>query len=531
MEFSFRRRKEYYHIIVLIGYIISISTFVFLPRDLFFGDEVRYADVYTHLKDGNFIALTLNGQPYPDKPPIFFIFIYLVQLITGFSSTRLFFLATSMSAVMFIIASYFFLRLLLENADEAFYSNLLICCNLYFVALVNFVKMDLLFSFFIIISLSFFYKFYLSYNKRYLYTAFLSAGIAVMVKGLLGIIFPLFSFVIFVILKRRYKVITNLHFILGIFLSLLPTLVWIISLIKIYGFTYVYDSIFYQQTIRRAIDAFHSKKPFYFYTYVLPLIWLPFTLGFIIHLKKLNHIFGDFFSRLEDGKLFLTVVFFVVFLVLSIISSKFANYLLPLFPSFSVFIYYILLKGNKANLIWTSSSVIFLLICITLIYVYFKLDQFGFLFKHEYFLIIPFVLFLMFFITYFMKGYDLKKSISIYAISILIFTNVLNLFFISKSGIFFSPRQLAEELSKYSSLGYVAISFDTYSGTYSYYAGRSVFETRDKELVFKKIDMGEKLVIALPEKTWNKWEIKPKNTKIIQKYWMMNKYYLVILAN
>lgn len=514
--------------IILILYIISISIFA-NSRDLFFGDEVRYADVYSHLKEGNFLSLTLNGEPYPDKPPLFFIFIYFIQIITGITSTKVFFIATMITGIMFISSSYYFLKLTTNDENLSFYSNMLLTSNLYFIALVNFVKMDLLFSFFIILSFSYFYIYSIKKRYRYLYVAFLMSGIAVMVKGLLGIVFPMFSFIIYSILKKEYNCLLNIHFILGFIISLIPTLLWIYALIQINGFDYVYNSIFYQQTVRRAVDAFHSKKPFYFYIYVLPLVWLPISVTILVKIKILKETFIELFKKNGDGYQYITITFIVTFFTLSLISSKFANYLLPLFPQFSLFLYFLLIKNYKNRTIWITISTIFIFIAIAIISFAIYNSKHNLIPEVKYSWLIA--VSSIFLALYILKNlsYETDKLIISYSIWIIIFTNVLIITFVTPASGYFSPRKIGETLKFYAEKGYKPISFDTYSGTYSYYSSRPVLETRDRKIVEELLYKGEKIVIAMSEKNWKRWDNKPQNLKIVKKQFMMNKFYLVLI--
>lgn len=512
----------------LMVYVLAVSILTGGNRDLFFGDEVRYADVYTHLKDGNFIALTLNGEPYPDKPPLFFIFIYVIQLITGITPPKVFFISTAITGSLFILSSYYFLKITTEDENLSFFSNIILVSNLYTVALINFVKMDLMFSFFILLSLSFFYKYFSEKKILYNYIAFVMAGIAVMVKGLLGIVFPMLSFIIFCISKREYRYILNVHFLIGFFISLLPTIGWILALLHIYGYDYVYNSIFYQQTIRRAIDAFHSKKPFYFYIYVLPLVWVPLSLIIILNITKIKESLIKFYRFNDKGYPYLSISFITSFVILSIISSKFANYLLPLFPMFAAYLYFLSTKYCIKKTLWITISIFFIILSISSIILFVYNIKINFLEGVSYSWVVALVGFMLSLSVIL----SLKKSdedlILIYSLWIMIFSNVLNLTFITPASSYFSPRAIGETLKIYSERGYKPISFDTYSGTYSFYAKRAVLETRDRKFL-EELIQHEKVVIALSEKNWNRWENKPQNLKVIKRQFMMNKYYLVLI--
>ncbi|MEF3255013.1 MAG: hypothetical protein K6348_05550, partial [Deferribacterales bacterium] len=409
-----------------------------------------------------------------------------------------------------------------------FYSNLLITSNLYFIALANFVKMDMLFSSFILISFIFFHKYYAENSYKYLYLAFFLAGIALMVKGLLGLIFPLISFITFIIIKKRFNLILTIHFFLALLISLLPTIIWIYLLIQYNGFDYVYNSIFYQQTIRRAVDAFHSKKPFYFYLIILPLIWMPISLILFLRLKNIKNDILDF-TRTNDKYLYTFIVFIVSFIILSLISSKFPNYLLPIFPSFAMFLYFLLKRMNN-KIIWYLISLTYFIISIAL-YILPYIEKISpFLKDVRNYQIIPLVsLIISITLTSYPYKNDIKKSIKIYCIMILLFANSLNLIIVPQISHNFSPKILGEALKGYAEIGFTPISFNTYHGTFSFYAKRTVLEVRDFEEL-TNISKNKKVVIAISEKNWNKWKDKPSNLIIKKKVWLNNKFYLLIMT-
>ena len=75
---------------------------VWQVRDLWFSDEVRLADAFMNLGNGDWLMLTMNGLPYPDKPPLYFWFMETLTRIPGVTVPMVFFLAVAVSHVLFI---------------------------------------------------------------------------------------------------------------------------------------------------------------------------------------------------------------------------------------------------------------------------------------------------------------------------------------------------------------------------------------------------------------------------------------------
>ena len=82
--------------------VLAQTWFALNNRALWFSDEVRYADAYKNLAaHGKWVVLALNGQPYPDKPPVYFWFLWLLDKLTPFHQPAVFFLARPAPACSF----------------------------------------------------------------------------------------------------------------------------------------------------------------------------------------------------------------------------------------------------------------------------------------------------------------------------------------------------------------------------------------------------------------------------------------------
>src|SRR5690242_14656343 len=63
-------------------------------RDLWLGDEVRHGSALQHVvRDGHLMVLHLNGEPYPDKPPLWFWLVGAIAKVGGSTEPWTFFLA------------------------------------------------------------------------------------------------------------------------------------------------------------------------------------------------------------------------------------------------------------------------------------------------------------------------------------------------------------------------------------------------------------------------------------------------------
>jgi 4-amino-4-deoxy-L-arabinose transferase-like glycosyltransferase len=73
-------------------------------RALWFSDEVRYANAFENVvRAGKWLVLSLNGQPYPDKPPLYFWFLALLHTISRMPAV--FFLGAALSGLAYLFAT------------------------------------------------------------------------------------------------------------------------------------------------------------------------------------------------------------------------------------------------------------------------------------------------------------------------------------------------------------------------------------------------------------------------------------------
>lgn len=97
--------------VLLIIFLQSMFTMDY--RSLWFSDEVRYANVYHQMKDaGHWLVMYLNGVAYPDKPPVYFWFLSLIDTITPADGVSVFFLGSAVSAAIFLLSTVAFARTL-----------------------------------------------------------------------------------------------------------------------------------------------------------------------------------------------------------------------------------------------------------------------------------------------------------------------------------------------------------------------------------------------------------------------------------
>ena len=156
--------------------------------------------------------------------------------------------------------------------------------------------------------------------------------LAVFSKGPLGFLVPLVGTLVYALTSRRWTLFFRVwNFRTWSVLIALCALWFGLAYLE-GGLPYLNEMLFHQ-TMGRAVNAFHHKRPFYFYliaiTYTM-LPWLPYFA--IVAYKAIRR-----HTVLPSTSRYFLCIILTPFVMLSAFSSKLQVYLLPIFP-FAVYL-------------------------------------------------------------------------------------------------------------------------------------------------------------------------------------------------
>ncbi len=340
---------------------------ILILRDFTPDNELKYLSIADEaIKNGNIFAFYNHGVAYADKPPLYLWAIMLGKLIFGTHCMFFISLLSVIPAFITLVVMGKWCRRYL-SMNEIVNAEMMLVTSLYFLAPIIVLRMDMLMTMFITLSLYTFYKMYefdrygntsrLGYRNvtekkynRWKWQLALYIFFALFTKGPIGILMPLLSITIFLLINGDIRTI-------GRYLgwrcwTLLGSLcaVWF-TCVYLDGGTEYLNNLLFNQTVNRAVDAFHHKKPFYFYGVSYWFSLAPWSLlAFVV-------ILLGYLGRYVKGtllKFFATIVATTI-VMLSIISSKLEIYMLPCFP-FIIYGTALLLPKVKEN-IWVRISI------------------------------------------------------------------------------------------------------------------------------------------------------------------------------
>ena len=299
--------------------------------DLWNPDEPRYAEVAREmLKTGNYLVPHINGEIYPDKPPVFFWLIALCSMPFGDVSA-----ATARFPSAFAALGVIFLTCLLGrklyNPTVGFFAGLILLSTTQFFWLALRANIDVTLTLWTTLAIFLLYCGYTRERGKHVcyLLAYFFMGLATITKGPVGIAIPLLTMLLYCIAQKQYGQLKKLDLLPGFLIIAATVALWLVPACILGGNEYT-QNILFKQTVGRAVDSYSHKQPFYYYLVNFPADFNPWT----IFIPSAVIFFWR--KRKQAGQLdlaFPLVWFAGTFIFFSLISGKRNLYLLPLYPA------------------------------------------------------------------------------------------------------------------------------------------------------------------------------------------------------
>ncbi len=301
-------------------------------RDFTPNNELKYLSIVDEaLQNGHFFTFYNQGEPYSDKPPLYFWLFMFSRWITGEYS--MFYLSLFSVIPAFISIHIMNKWVKKETSLSARWSaTLMLFTSAFFIGSGLVLRMDMLMCMFILLALHAFYKQYSSGKRRPIDRFLLPFYIfmAIFSKGPIGLIIPFLSIIIFLVVKKELRHFSRYFGLVEwcVLLGLCAT--WFLCIYLEGGNSYL-QALLFHQTINRAIDSFDHKQGFWYYGVSYWYSTAPWSIlyitTFIIAIKKR-------LVSTDKEKFFLSIIV-PTFIALSLFSAKLDIYMLPLFPFFT----------------------------------------------------------------------------------------------------------------------------------------------------------------------------------------------------
>ncbi len=297
---------------------------------LFEPDEARNAQLAINvIESGDWLSLTLAGEPYWDKPPLQIWSIAASYQLFGVSpaTTRL---PSAFAAVLTVLFTVV-LGSKLVGFRAAFIGAMLLLLSAGFLLIGRYVTMDASLTCWTTLTLIAFFLAVSRSNQNWLLVAGIGAGIGLLVKGPVILVLtvpPLLGAVLLGGRYPRFRMRQWLWFVVPTFLIAAP---WFIATSLVHPDFLVY--FFWKHHVVRFSDAFNHREPFWYYLPVIFLMMFPasYLLPSVAKFMMSRNASNRLLRTPNHGFLLLTAVWIVGFF--SISESKLPTYILPALPS------------------------------------------------------------------------------------------------------------------------------------------------------------------------------------------------------
>ena len=307
-------------------------------RELFHPDEGRYAAIpHEMLASGDWITPRLNGLKYFEKPALQYWITAAGFWALGEQewTARLW---PALSGLLTLLLVYYTGRRM-AGARAGFAAAALLASTLQFFVFSQVLTLDMGLTFFMTLALS---AFVASQDMRdtsrqrrnWAMLAGAAMGLAVLSKGLIGVVLPALVLVAYIVIQRDWKLLGRLSLLpalLAFFAITLPWFAWVqMRNPEFFQFFFIHEHFG-----RYALNGHQRNGAWYYFLAVLLLGALPWSFAYLKALaRSWRTPLSNHFAINPDRLLVLWVVVIVAFFSSS--SSKLPGYILPVFPALAL---------------------------------------------------------------------------------------------------------------------------------------------------------------------------------------------------
>jgi 4-amino-4-deoxy-L-arabinose transferase-like glycosyltransferase len=324
--------------LLLIAVIIWCANLEY--RKLSLSDEGRYSEIPRYMaQSGDWITPRLNGIKYFEKPPLQYWATAAAYRAFGEHNwtARVWPAVTGLLGVLLV----YFVGARLYGTATGVYSAAVLASSVLYAALAHVLTLDMGLAFFLTMALA---GLLLALdpradartNRRWMHVAAAGCALAVLSKGLIGIVLPGAVVTLYILIKRDFRVLRKLHILscAGLFLAI--TAPWFIAVsLANPEFAWFF---FVHEHFQRYTSTIHQRyQPWWFFIPILLAGLLPWLFTFFDALRHALKRLDEERARF-DSLLFLLLWSGFIFAFFSASGSKLPSYILPIFPALALII-------------------------------------------------------------------------------------------------------------------------------------------------------------------------------------------------
>ena len=294
------------------------------------GDSAKYAAIAKNIfHSGDWINLSIHGDPYDQKPPFLFWLGTLGYYLFGFSNFGFKFFPV-LYAFFGVFCVYKLGSSLYNNKVGKLAAILISFSVIYFLYNVD-VHTDMVLMTNVVFALWQLYEYLKNKKTVNFVLGFFAVGLAITTKGPIGAFVPAFAVLSYLVFQKKYKELFHLKWLLGIliaFVTALPAFIGLYNQFGVEGLRF----FFWTNNFGRIAGSYVVSKntDYFFYLHTLSYMYAPWSLVLFVALFL---EFRDFIKkRFSGAEYFIFGGTWLFFIILSVARGKSPNYMLILIP-------------------------------------------------------------------------------------------------------------------------------------------------------------------------------------------------------
>ena len=322
-------------------------------RKLVRPDEGRYAEIPREMvATGDWLTPRLNAIKYFEKPPLQYWATATAYSVFGEHhwTARLWPALTGLLCVLLV----YFAGVRLFGAATGFYAALILAASPGFIIVAQINTLDMGLTLFMTATLLCFLlalRDTATQKSPWMIAAWACAALAVLSKGLMGIVLPGGVLIAYVIVQRDWRLLTRLRWGWGLMVFFAIAAPWFILVQQ--ANPEFFDFFFIHEHFARFSSKVHRREGGWWY--FLPILVFA-MLPWIIHLPRaLLSGWQDTQPRgVFQPRRFLVLWAVLIFLFFSASGSKLPSYIVPIFPALALLIAHTLTTASFKALLWNA---------------------------------------------------------------------------------------------------------------------------------------------------------------------------------
>lgn len=328
-------------------------------RKLIKPDEGRYAEISREMVvSGDWTTPRLNDLKYFEKPPLQYWATATAYELFGQHqwTSRLWTALTGFAGILLV----WFAGLRLFGRDAAIYASILLGSSMLYSLMAHINTLDMGVTFFITLGIVGLLLGQSEADKKkqrnWMLLAWAALALAVLSKGLMGLVLPGAALFIYMVVQRDFSVLKRMHWLPGLAVFLLITAPWFYLVMKANP-EFFQKFFIYEHYTRFTTKDLGRYQPWYYFIPILLLGMLPWTL--LMFDTLINAWRG---SKLPDKAFnaarFLLVWAVFIYLFFTVSGSKLPSYLLPMFPALALLMGKQMVEMSSRRLFWLIAPIL-----------------------------------------------------------------------------------------------------------------------------------------------------------------------------